>query len=92
MNFPNVIWVVTVRLKHILFLCCLFDLVLTLVWQPIHHRKYLTKGLNFQIHCCSLEKLIFSTTLLEMSGFSGAKYLRLELKEKFVRSSAYKTT
>ena len=48
--------------------------------------KYLPKGLNFQIHCCSLEKLIISTTLLEMSGFSGAKYLRLELKEKFIIS------
>ena len=47
MNFLKVIRVITVRLKHILFLCCLFDLVLTLIWQRIHPRKYLPEGLNF---------------------------------------------
>ena len=84
MNFLNVIRVITVRLRQIVFLCCLSHPVLTLVWQQIHHRKYLPKGLNFQIHRCSLEKLIFSTTLLKMNSFSGAKYLRLELMENFI--------
>ena len=41
--FFNIIRVTTVRSKHILCLCCLSHLVLTLFWQRIYHRNIYQK-------------------------------------------------